>query len=64
MKNTHSLLYRVYKSKYFPNISFLDAPSPNSRSFAWKSIVAAKSVLDSGLRWQVGTGNKIRIWQD
>ena len=64
MKNTHSLFYRVYKSKYFPNISFLDAPSPNLGSFAWKSIVAAKSVLDNGLRWQVGTENKIRIWQD
>ena len=64
MKNTHSLFYRVYKSKYFPNISFLHAPSPNSGSFAWKSIVVARSVLDSGLRWRVGTGNKIRIWQD
>ena len=64
LKNTHSLFYQVYKSKYFPNTSFLDAPSPNSGSFAWKSMVAARSVLDSGLRWQVGTENKIRIWQD
>ena len=64
MKNTHFLFYRVYKSKYFPNISFLDAPSPNLGSFAWKSIVAARSVLDKGLRWRVGTRNKIRIWQD
>ena len=64
MKNTHSLFYRVYKSKYFPNISFLDAPSPNLGSFAWKSIVVTRSVLDSDLRWRVGIGNKIRIWQD
>ena len=63
MKNTHSLFYRVYKSKYFPNTFFLDTPSPNLWSFAWKSIVAARSVLDSGLRWRVGTRNKIRIWQ-
>ena len=28
-----------------------------------ESIVAARFVLDSGLRWWVGTGNKIRIWQ-
>ena len=61
MKNTHPLFYRVYKSKYFPNTSFLDAPSPTLGSFAWKSIVAARSILDSGLRWRVGTGNKIRI---
>ena len=26
--------------------------------------MVASSVLDNGLRWQVGTGNKIRIWQD
>lgn len=31
--NTHSLFYREYKSRYFPNCSFMDANFGNNPSF-------------------------------
>ena len=33
-----SLFYRVFKSKYFSDGSFLDAPIPSHSSYAWRSI--------------------------
>jgi hypothetical protein len=33
-------------------------------SYAWRSIVSAKDMLEIGARWSVGNGAKIRIWKD
>ncbi|KAL0345896.1 UNVERIFIED_CONTAM: hypothetical protein Sradi_4420900 [Sesamum radiatum] len=33
-------------------------------SFTWRSIIAAKDVIASGMRWQVGSGCSIHIWKD
>jgi hypothetical protein len=33
-------------------------------SYAWRSIVSTKDMLEVGARWSVGNGAKIRIWQD
>jgi hypothetical protein len=64
LKNPHSLLYRVLKSKYFPNSSFLDAKILHNPSYAWRSILGAREIIYLGSRWRVGTGEKILIWQD
>ena len=64
MHNTSSLFYKVFKAKYFPHCSILDA-QPNTRSsFAWKSILRAKNLIRKGLIWRVGAGSKVRIWED
>uniref|UniRef100_A0A2N9G6K5 Reverse transcriptase domain-containing protein n=1 Tax=Fagus sylvatica TaxID=28930 RepID=A0A2N9G6K5_FAGSY len=64
MHNTSSLFYRVFKSKYFPRCSILEA-KPNTRgSLAWKSIAGATSLINKGLIWRVGSGKRIRIWED
>uniref|UniRef100_A0A2N9E653 Reverse transcriptase domain-containing protein n=2 Tax=Fagus sylvatica TaxID=28930 RepID=A0A2N9E653_FAGSY len=60
MHNTSSLFYKVFKAKYFPHCSVMDA-QPNTRSsFAWKSILGAKHLIRKGLIWRVGTGSKVR----
>jgi hypothetical protein len=59
-----SLLCRVLKAKYFPNTSFLEAGVPGNASYIWRSICAAKEVLNCGLRWRVGSGDRIKIWKD
>ena len=62
--NPHSLLFWVLKSKYFPNSSFLEARVAKRTSFAWKSIMGAREVIDLGSRWCVGSGSRIHIWRD
>uniref|UniRef100_A0A2N9G189 CCHC-type domain-containing protein n=1 Tax=Fagus sylvatica TaxID=28930 RepID=A0A2N9G189_FAGSY len=52
------------KAKYFPHSSVLEAVVPHNASFMWRSICESVVVLNSGLRWRVGTGSKIRIWKD
>jgi hypothetical protein len=64
MHNTSSLFYRVFKSKYFPRCSILEA-KPNTRgSLAWKSIAGATYLINKGMIWRVGSGERIRIWED
>ena len=45
-----SLFYRVFSAKYFPSGSVFDAKVA-SGSFAWKSIVKASKLVQSGLLW-------------
>ncbi|XP_023898182.1 uncharacterized protein LOC112010074 [Quercus suber] len=59
-----SLFFRIFKSKYFPNGSFLEAAIPSHASYAWCSIAQSQNLLIQGSRWRVGTGSSINIWQD
>lgn len=61
IENPNSLLSRVLKAKYFPHTSILDAIPKPGASFTWKSICAAKYLVNEGLRWRVGNG-KISIF--
>ena len=64
LQHPESLVYRVLKAKYFPQSSVLEAVVPHNASFMWRSICESLVVLNSGLRWRVGTGSKICIWKD
>ena len=57
-----SLLYRLFKARYFPNSEFLQASIGNNPSYAWRSIMAAQYLVQQGTRWSVGNGNSIRVW--
>ena len=39
--NPHSLVYKVLKARYFPNIDFLHAKLGTKPSYAWRSILSA-----------------------
>ena len=56
-----SLLYRVFKAKYFPRCDFLQANLGANPSFAWRSIMVGQSIMKKGIWWQVGNGDSIRI---
>ncbi|XP_062021069.1 uncharacterized protein LOC133737557 [Rosa rugosa] len=62
LQNPNSLLARLYKAIYFPNDEYLTAGLGDTPSFSWRSIVEARQVLVQGLRWQVGNGERIEIW--
>ncbi|KAK5826341.1 hypothetical protein PVK06_021259 [Gossypium arboreum] len=60
----NSLVARVLKAKYYPNTDFNNAQLGNIPSLTWKSVWAAKGLLNNGLCWRVGKGDGISIWED
>jgi ribonuclease HI len=59
-----SLMGRVFKSRYYPRTSFLEAKIGYQPSYAWRSMQSAKDVIDLGARWRIGNGEKVRIIVD
>ena len=60
----NSLFYRVLKAKYFPSCDLLHANIGNNPSYTWRSIFAAKSVVEKGIRWRVRNSSDIQVWGD
>ena len=64
LHNTDSLLYKVFKSKYFPNCSILDDEVKTKGSYAWQSILKARQVVRLGARWRIGIGESVIVRND
>lgn len=64
LQNPNFLIARIYKAVYFPYNDFWTKELGTSPSFSWRSILAAREVLKTGVRWQVGNGKHINIWSD
>ncbi|KAL9833365.1 hypothetical protein AtNW77_Chr3g0220721 [Arabidopsis thaliana] len=60
----NSLLSRVLRGRYFRFSDPLHIGSSNRPSFGWRSIMAAKPLLISGLRRTIGSGMLTRVWED
>ncbi|XP_031254339.1 uncharacterized protein LOC116112329 [Pistacia vera] len=60
----NSFTARVLSAKYYPEVYFLEAKVKRTSSFIWRSVMAARPILESGLMWRIGDGSKARIWQD
>ena len=63
LHNKETLFYKVFKAKFFPNHSLLEAKETSSGSYAWKSILHGRDVVPDGACWRVGNGKSIKIWQ-
>ena len=59
-----SLFYRVFKSKYFPNSTIMDAANPSSASYAWRSIIQGREVIKKEAVWRIGDGKSVDMWAD
>ena len=64
INNLDSLCHRVFKARFFPDCSILEARDSNVGSYAWKSILSARDVIRRGMVWRVGTGERVRIKED
>ena len=60
----NSLLYRVLKAKYFPTGDFVHTSIGHNPSYTWRSLISAQRLVIEGLRWRVGNGANIKVWQD
>lgn len=64
MLNSESLVARIFKEKYFPHRSILEANVGKRPSYAWRSIISAKSVIEHGSIWRIGNKEDVRVWRD
>ena len=64
LHNKHSLFYRVFKAKFFPNCTIMEAKEGHGGSYAWKGILKGTEVIQRGAKWRVGNGNSIKLWGD
>ena len=58
-----SLFYGVFKAKYFPNNSIFEAKA-SIGSFAWKSILWSRDLIERGSSWRIGSGKFVRTYKD
>ena len=61
LQQPNSLVHRVYKAKYFPKETFLDAQVGRRPSYVWRSILAARDIIKKGSWWCIGNGQRIHI---
>lgn len=64
MKYPEKLVSKVYKARYFPNETFLNAKIGGSPSYIWRSMVETQSMLKQGLSCRIGDGQQINILGD
>ncbi|XP_075655083.1 uncharacterized protein LOC142625282 [Castanea sativa] len=64
MKNPKSLCHRVFKARFFPNCSILEATPSANGLYAWKSILSAQDVVRKGMVWQIGDGKTVCLKED
>uniref|UniRef100_A0A2N9I5I3 Reverse transcriptase domain-containing protein n=1 Tax=Fagus sylvatica TaxID=28930 RepID=A0A2N9I5I3_FAGSY len=64
LQNPQSLFYRVFKARYFPNCSIMEATLGNNPSFLWRSILSGREVILKGLSWQNSDNGRtpLPIW--
>ncbi|KAK2647695.1 hypothetical protein Ddye_015184 [Dipteronia dyeriana] len=65
VNNPDSLASKILKRCYFPNETLITgSKKKNYGSFAWKSLLWGKGILEAGMRWRVGNGTAISIYKD
>lgn len=62
--NPDSLLGKIFKARYFPNSSFMEAAHRTRPSATWRSIMKARPYLQQGLRKRIENGLQTDIWRD
>ena len=63
LQDQSSLFYKVFKPRFFPNCTIMEAEESSRGSYAWRSILYGRDVIKRGACWRIGTGQKVQIWQ-
>lgn len=62
LNDQNSLLFRLLKARYFPNSGLMDAQLGHLPSYAWRSLLRGRDLLEKGTRWHVGNGTNISVF--
>lgn len=60
----HSLIAMIMKENHFKLEDILKVRTKSDSLFMWQSIIGARELVLQGLRWRVGNGTRIKLWQD
>ena len=63
LQDQSSLFYKVFKPRFFPNCTIMEAKESSRGSYAWRSILYGRDVIKRGACWRIGTRQKVQIWQ-
>ncbi|KAG4377659.1 hypothetical protein GLYMA_18G177350v4 [Glycine max] len=63
ISHPNAMVSRFFKAKYFRTMVFLNSNTGHSPSFIWRSIYCSWGLIKDGLRWQIGDGSRINMWQ-
>ncbi|KAA3468713.1 reverse transcriptase [Gossypium australe] len=58
------LLARVLKARYFPFTDILAAKIGSYPSFTRRSNCSARELIEDGMLWRIGKGDRVNIWND
>ena len=58
-----SLVSRLFKARYFPKGSILEAQLGSNPSYIWRSMFAARDMVKVGSGWRVGSGDQIHVFR-
>lgn len=61
IQGSHSPFFRVYKARYSPNCSFMEAEIGNNPSFVWRSLLETRDLTRAATVWKVGDERSIKI---
>ena len=56
LHNKNSLFYRVFKSKFYPYCSIMEAKEGRGGSYAWSSILYGREVIRREAKWRQEMG--------
>jgi len=62
--DSKSLFSQIFKSRYFMNTDFLNARQGTRPSYAWRSILYGRELLNGGLKRLIGNGEQTNVWID
>ena len=60
----NSLFHKVFKAKFFLDCFIMQFENSDKGSYAWKSLLQARYVVESGAGWRVGDGQSVVIRPD
>lgn len=59
-----SMVFRILKAKYFRRKEIRQADLGYKPSYLWRSLLAARELVEEGIAWRIGNGKTVDIWQD
>ncbi|XP_019158195.1 PREDICTED: uncharacterized protein LOC109154910 [Ipomoea nil] len=64
LNNPEKLWVKVMRQKYIKDDNFFTANTPANASWTWRSIIKGRSIIETGARWRVGSGDSLDFWSD